>query len=362
MHCVPALQDELKKSLVLQALQKAGIHYIRDLTYHADGPRTGYRNRTDLVAAEIGGKLVLGAYKTRSHDVVETRACRILRQPLSRVVDCIVKQANQNRVPAYRSTPQYAGALRYVSFFANQDGDVLVDLVCKSANGAPPEWLKRLAHGLKTLKNICGVSYSLNDSPHNAIRIAPSQTIWGLERLPEKHGNITTFFSASGFTQLNTDVAAKIYGCARDWLTSKPAILWDLYCGAGAFGRTIQPYKALYGAEFSAQAIESAKFAARDDSFKTCFEVLDLEKTWPEHWPQPDVIVVDPPRKGLSMSVMTRLMQSHVPVILYMSCNPESFARNIAVMDKVFVLERIEAFDMMPQTKHVEVLGLLRRR
>ena len=362
MHCVPALQDELKKNLVLHALQNAGIQYIRDLTYHSDGPRTGYRNRTDLVAAEIGGKLILGAYKPRSHEVIETPTCRILRQPLNPVIQFIGKQANQHRIPAYRTTPQYAGALRYVSLFANDAGDVLVDLVCKSADGIKPEWLNKFAHTLKNFKAIKGVSYSLNDSPNNAIRTEPSQTIWGLVRLPEQHGHITTLFSASGFTQLNTHTAAQIYSCAKDWLPARPAIVWDLYCGAGAFGRTLQPYQALYGAEFSSQAIEAAKLSAQNESFKTHFEVLDLEKSWPQNWPQPDVILVDPPRKGLSTTVMNQLMQSQTPVIIYMSCNPESFAKNIAYMNKDFVLERIEAFDMMPQTKHVEVLGLLRRR
>ena len=362
MHCVPSLQDELKKSLVLNALQNAGIHYIRDFVFHSETTRLGYRNRTDLVAAEKKGKLILGAYKTRSHDVVETRGCRILRQPLNQVMAFIVNQANQHRIPACRTFAQYAGALRYVSLFANDTGNVLVDLVCKSADGLKPEWLHKFAHALKGFKAIQGVSYSLNDTPHNAIRTAPSQTIWGLDRLPEHHGSVVSYFSASGFTQLNTDVAAKIYAAARDWLPARPAILWDLYCGAGAFGRTVQPYKALYGAEFSSSAIDAARKVAQNDPFETHFEVLDLDKTWPENWPEPDVVLVDPPRKGLSTAVMSKLMQMHVPTILYMSCNPESFAKNVATLDKSFVLERIEAFDMMPQTKHVEILGLLKRR
>ncbi len=361
MHMSAKTQNAIKKNLVLDELHRAGITYIRDLAYHPSKETLHYRNRTDLVAAERRGKLVLGAYMTRSHEIVPTSLCSILRPPLNQVLTHVTETANCLGIQAYKPVCQYSGALRFVSMFANEHQEVLIDLICTSASGQMPTWLPRFAEGLMEFSPVRGVSFSINDSPNNAIRVAPSTVLAGVDRIPEKHGLMTSLFSASGFTQLNTQMAAKIYASARDWLVSSPHILWDLYCGAGAFGRTLQPVKSLYGAEFSPSAIQAAKKVSQNDAFETHFEVLDLEKQWPD-WPLPDVVLVDPPRKGLSRLVLEKLAQIRIPTVIYMSCNPETFAKNVASLSSTYVLERVEAFDMMPQTRHLEVLGLLRRK
>ncbi|MBQ4360032.1 MAG: 23S rRNA (uracil(1939)-C(5))-methyltransferase RlmD [Proteobacteria bacterium] len=360
MHIAPALQAKLKTDIVLNALKKAGIHYIQTLTFHTADETLGYRNRTDLVVTEMRGRLVLGSYKPRSHDVLPFKTCLILRSPLNNIITFVAKTANAQQIPAYKNVNQPRGALRYVSLFANDAGHVLVDLVCKSANAAAPDWLTAFAKALLDFPSIKGVSYSLNDSPNNAIRVAPSLTLCGETRLPEHHGRTVSRFAASGFTQLHSKVAAQIYHAAKDWLPASPKIAWDLYCGAGAFGRIVAPTQALYGAEFSPSAIQAAQEVAQNDPFQTHFEVLDLEKSWPG-WPRPNVILLDPPRKGLSPKVIQNLTAARVDTLIYMSCNPETMAQNIAALPD-YVIERIEAFDMMPHTKHVETLALLRHK
>ena len=361
MHVSDALEQKLKTQFVLNALQKAGVNYIHSLSFHSPAGTLNYRNRTDLVAAERGGRLVLGSYKPRSHDVIVTTFCPILRMPLNSIIKQVVRAANDLRIPACKPVVQISGALRYVSLFANENREVLVDLVCKSAAGYPPVWLESFAKRLMAFSPVRGVSYSLNDSPNNAIRVAPSQTICGVSRLTEHHGSTASLFSASGFTQLNTEIAAKIYQSAREWANMRANVVWDLYCGAGAFGRTFAPAKSLYGAEFSESAIEAARLVSQNDPFDTHFEVMDLEKVWPQ-WPEPDVVLVDPPRKGLSTNVIRHLLAMKPPAIFYMSCSPETFAQNVSALSESYVLERIEGFNMMPQTRHIELLGLLRKR
>ncbi len=361
MHILAQTQNQLKQQITLDALSKAGINYIRTVPFHPASQTLNYRNRTDLVAAQWNQKFCLGAYKNRSHDIVPIQFCHILRQPLNSVLRFIVKAANQHRIPAYRNELQSQGSIRYISLFANDQREVLVDIVCTSAQEHTPSWLNPFAHRLKDFSSICGVSYSINDSPNNAIRTEAAYTLWGKERLPEHHGNIISLFSASGFTQLNSQMAAEIYAAARDWLPSRPHVVWDLYCGAGAFGRTLHPSKKLYGAEFNAPAIEAARQTSKGDPFETHFEVINLETNWPD-WPLPDVLLLDPPRKGLSKLAIEKIKQTLFPTILYMSCNPASFASNVAELNDHYVLQRIEAFDMMPQTRHVEVLGMLCRR
>ncbi|MBQ9244421.1 MAG: 23S rRNA (uracil(1939)-C(5))-methyltransferase RlmD [Proteobacteria bacterium] len=360
MHISPALQAELKTNIVLDALKKAGINYIHKLLFHPADEPLRYRNRTDLVVAEMRGRLVLGSYKPRSHDILPTKQCIILRSPLNHIIAFVAKTANALQIPAWKNVNQPNGALRYVSLFANDAGHVLIDLVCKSAQSGEPAWLHGLADALLENASVKGVSYSLNDSPNNALRIAPSQTLTGVTHLTEHHGSTVSLFTASGFTQLNSDMAAKIYLSAKDWLPTRPKIAWDLYCGAGAFGRILSPLQALYGAEFSPSAIQAARQISQNDPFQTHFETLDLEQDWPD-WPRPNVILLDPPRKGLSPKVIQNLSASRVDTLLYMSCNPDTMAQNIAALPG-YVIERIEAFDMMPYTRHVEALALLRHK
>ncbi len=362
MHMSGELQAQLKRQYVLNCLHRAGLTYLRDIALNDAPIPLHYRNRSDFVAAEIRGKFILGSYKPRSHEALEIRRCPILRAPLSQVLSFITHTARKMNLRAARPSPSLTGTLRYVSLFANDRGHVLVDLVCQSAAGQKPAWIDDFAHALRGFFPIKGVSWSVNDSPHNAIRVEPSRRLWGLERIDEHYGDIAIPLSASGFTQLNSDVAAAIYQTARQWAGTQPDIAWDLYCGVGGFGRTMRPKRALYGAEFSPSAIQAAIQAASNAPFDTHFEVLDLEHQWPDTWPNPDVVLLDPPRKGLSQNVIQHLLTLRPPKILYMSCNPESFAQNAAQLAPHYVIDTLQAFDMMPQTRQVELLAMLYAR
>lgn len=362
MHINDETQAKMKQAFVKRALVRAGIAYLPDVPFVRADDVFHYRNRTDLVAAQYRGNFILGAYKPRSHDVAETKKCPILRPPLNQAIAFIVSAARRMRIFSATSGLIFAdGALRYVSLFANYQGKVLVDLVVTGARGKTPGWIRDFALKLKEFAPIAGVSFSINDSAHNAIRVAPSTVIWGVPSLEEKHGDIVSRFSASGFTQLNTDMAARIYRTAADWYGRKPHVVWDLYCGAGAFGRAFAPTEALFGAEFSPSAVRSATEMSANDGCKTRFEVMNLDTQWPRQWTVPDIICLDPPRKGLNANVIERLKAEGSPTVMYMSCNPATFARDLALLREKYVIAEISAFDMMPQTKHIEMLAMLRR-
>ena len=359
MHVSDGLQQKLKLGFVRDCLETAGIRHIREIPYHASPETIRYRNRTDLVFAEMRGRRVLGSYMARSHNIVPTKFCMVMRSPINQIAAYIVQCAEKRKIPAYKPVSQPGGALRYVSIFANTKGRAQIDLVCRSANGARPAWLDAFAKDLSHFTPVDSITWSINDSQNNAIHVAPSEVLWGSARIPEYHHSVQSLFAASGFTQLNTEIAAQIYETARDWFPQRPPVVWDLYCGAGAFGRTVHPGKQLFGAEFSASAIDAARAVSAKDPYTSRFDVMDLEKQWPVDWAEPDVILVDPPRKGLSRTVIEKLSRMRAPIV-YMSCNPATFAQNVAALAGKYVLDKLEAFDMMPQTRHVELLGLLR--
>ncbi len=363
MHMRDQAQASFKKQLVLDVLKKNGLHYIKDIEYVQAPNPLGYRNRTDLVAGVVRGRAILGSYEPRSHRILVTRRCPILRSPLTQAIAACVDVLNEQHIPIFELGRNMRGTLRYVSFFANDTGDVLIDFVTTSDAGREPTWVRRFANALQpAFANLRGVSFSMNDSANNAIRTNPSNQVWGEKVLKEHYGSLVTELSASGFTQLNSDVAAKIYADGRDWLQRDAHVVWDLYCGAGNFGRTVAPTHKLFGAEFSPSAIQTAQRLATNDPWQSTYEVLDLEKTWPQNWTRPDTILVDPPRKGLSASVIQQLCTMTGVDLIYMSCNPESFARNASQLDPYYIIERIAAYDMMPQTRHVELLAYFKPR
>ena len=165
MHIDDSTQAQMKRTAVERALAKAGITYIDEVPFVRADSVFHYRNRTDLVASEIRGRLVLGSYKPRSHDVIETKVCPILRPPLNQALAFIVSTARKMHIFASKPGVFFAtGALRYVSLFANAEGKVLVDLVVNSAYGKVPNWIRPFANKLKEFSPIVGVSYSINDS------------------------------------------------------------------------------------------------------------------------------------------------------------------------------------------------------
>ncbi|MFA5623707.1 MAG: 23S rRNA (uracil(1939)-C(5))-methyltransferase RlmD [Bradymonadales bacterium] len=353
MHMDAKLQAKHKLESVHNALKDAGIIHIQNIPYHESPRNLHYRNRSDWVVGKTRrGKIIIGAYAARSHDVVALSSCMVLRNELSVLLPSLAFLLNAVQIPVW---PEPAG-LRYISAFANQDGDVLLDFVFAAK---PPASFEDLCQRLRKDSAIKGISYSVNDSHNNAMRIAPSISVWGKECLPERLGRVYSELSASNFTQLNSDIASKIYEKARQW-AGRCRIVWDLYCGSGAMGRNIDVQKSLYGAELSARSIEQAKLSAKNDKFNTQFETLDLQNYWPS-FERANVILLNPPRKGLSPMVIHQLRQNPTRLI-YMSCNPQSFAQNARALSPILELTRLEAFDMLPQTLHVEVLGMFELR
>lgn len=168
------------------------------------------------------------------------------------------------------------------------------------------------------------------------------------------------------FFQTNTAVAAGLYRQARDWIHQiDPASLWDLYCGVGGFAlhgllRPDGTPREVLGVEVSAEAVESARAAAAELPGRPTFVAGDVTEHLQASTP-PELVVVNPPRRGIGADLAGWLESSGVEHVLYSSCNVDSLAADLARMPSL-VPVRARLFDMFPQTRHLEVLTLLRRR
>ncbi len=177
-------------------------------------------------------------------------------------------------------------------------------------------------------------------------------------------GGLDLHLRPGGFFQTNTAIAEGMYAQAREWVEeATPASVWDLYCGVGGFAlHAAAPGRAVLGVETSEQAVLSARRTAAEAGLADVeFAALDataFAETAAEH---PELVIVNPPRRGLGERLTTWLVASTVRTIVYSSCNVHSLERDLRALPG-FVARRVRVFDMFPQTAHSEVMVLLERR
>lgn len=224
------------------------------------------------------------------------------------------------------------------------------------------ESLDRIRLGLGDLKMFYVISVNLQPIPH-AILEGEEEIILSQESFITHHyGPLKVFYGPKSFMQTNLSVAGELYANARKWVQdlaiNKVA---DLYCGSGSFGLHLaSPHREVRGFEVSQEAILLATRATQEQDLKATF-LRALSETIMEQLVQfvPDLVVVNPPRRGLGDS-LDGLMKIKSPYLLYSSCSPESFRKDLETITKTYKPERCQLFDMFPHTHHFESLTLFK--
>ncbi len=358
MHLDDLTIREMKTARISKAL--AAFLPTPAITYHPSPRTLEYRNRGHFVAGrDAKGEAFLGAYAKRSHTIIPLDDCPVLR-PAAR---SLVRRAREWLSEPSLSIFPEPGGLRYVTLRASLQGEVLVDLVTTEER---PERLIPLATRLMSIPPTVGVSYSINRGTGNALRTAPSTSIVGKETILEEMGGTTLALTAASFSQLNAAVAGNMYAHAAS-MCPKVGTVWDLYCGAGGLGLTVLRSQSertvLYGADFAPTTTLLAGMNATPDTERAFFTTCDLSAKLPGFPVPPELVLLNPPRKGLDVPVHRFLEEaSSVHTVIYMSCNPSSFAADIARLRTVgFSPAEVHAYDMLPFTPHVELIAKLRR-
>ncbi len=353
MHLDATAQAAWKAEQVGQALQAQGL--APELSQAHGAPQgLAYRNRCNyVVCRRPQGGVRLGSFAPRSHQVADMDGCLVLLPHLAEVARKLRSLLVELAVPV---APEGEG-LRYVTVVGNPAGESLIELISSSA---APSWLPALSDLLRSISGVVGASHGVNASPGNSIRAeGPVALLWGREHIDLPLGRLVAPIRPSAFFQLNHAVAGAIY--ARIAALLQPmGCLWDLYCGVGSIGLNVAPQGHLFGAEAAPEAVALAQAAAARLGQPATFVACDLRQGLPQGWPTPDAIVVNPPRRGVDPALLAELAAAKAAPIVYMSCNPSTFARDARVLvDAGYRLSAVEIFDMLPQTGHVEVLGRL---
>jgi len=331
----------------------------------------GYRNRSKLVVARNDGRLVLGAYAPRSHDVVDTAGCRIAEPPLDDTATALAALLDQAGVAAYDERT-LIGDLRHVVLRASHDGRVLATWVTTRPLPDGPA----LASALRAARpEVVGVVEHVNRGRGNAIFAATTKddrVLAGQATIEDRvdvggrqRRAVRLRLSSGAFFQANRDVAALAYAAIADALAIQPdEHVVDAYCGIGGIALALAGAGAteVVGIEEHTGAVaDAAASAALNDIDNVRFVAGDVarELAAVDH---ADVVVLNPPRKGCALEVLAEVVRLAPRAIAYLSCDPHTLARDLArLATRGYRTIRVTPFDMLPHTPHVEALAILGR-
>ncbi|MBD3782149.1 MAG: methyltransferase domain-containing protein [Micrococcales bacterium] len=325
-------------------------------------PASHFRNKAKLVVGGRAGRPTLGILDPGGRGV-DLRRCGLYEPGLSATFDPLHRVLADHRIEPY-DVPGRRGELKYALLTHSPDGEHLVRLVVRSRSGL--EAVRRLLPDLRAaLPSARVVSVNLHPE-HKAVLEGEEEVVLTEEStLPMRVGDVTLHLGPRAFFQTNTSVAAALYAQARAWADDlEPSSVTDLYCGVGGFALHLAaPGRRVTGVETSEEAVAAARRSADEmGSVAPGLEVTFVSGDATTDVPgEPELVVVNPPRRGIGPALAARLDASSATHVVYSSCNVDTLARDLEAMPG---LEPVEGrvVDMFPQTRHVETVLLLRRR
>ena len=360
-------QLEKKREIVKKALRAYPTLSALEVPSIFSSPsQFGYRARVKLPVRRIQGKVVIGLYRPETHEVADASACPAHPEPVNRLIQFLKEAIAQLDIVPYDEAHD-TGQLRYIdirySFWQKQ---ALLTLVTRHMHFPQARDLIRELE--RRFPFLSGIVQNIHDKPGNAIWGERFHPLRGRDSLLEKMGPFRLCIPVYAFSQVNPVVARKIYETALEWagLTGQEIAL-DLYCGIGPISLYLASQaKLVIGIDENEGAINAAKQNARRNGYHNCrFFAGDAAEKLREvsvSHSQVNVIVVNPPRKGLSPEAFTALIVVKMAKLLYVSCDPMTLARDLdRLFHEGYVVRKVQSFDMFPQTDQVETIALLER-
>lgn len=325
----------------------------------------GFRTKAKMVVAGSVDQPTLGILDP-SGSGVDLRDCALHTPGIVAALPVLAELVTRAAVAPYDVAAR-AGELKHVLVTESPAGELMVRWVLRSTE-AEARIRKHLPWLLESLPRLRVVTLNLQPAPKAVIEGEREIVLTEHASLPMDVNGITLHLGPRSFFQTNTEVAAALYRQARAWVDEvAPVTLWDLYCGVGGFSLHLAaPGRTVTGIEISADAVAAAERGREDAGLspeQVRFAAGDATAYALRSEPakRPDLLLVNPPRRGLGRELAGWIEGSGVPHVLYSSCNPETLARDLGVMRSYQPL-RAQVLDMFPQTAHAETLVLLERR
>ncbi len=298
--------------------------------------------------------------------VVEIEKCHLQTEPTNELRNAIVDFCIKNNFPFY-DIKNHTGWLRNMMIRIATTGEWMANIMLRYDDEKMIKSLMNFV--LQSFPNITSVLYTINAKVNDSIYDLTPITYFGKGYIIEKLEDFSFIISPKSFFQTNTKQGEKLYSITKNFaeLTGTQT-LYDLYCGTGSIGIFCSKNaKKIIGVEAVPEAIEDAKKnAALNNLQQTYFFAGDVIKVcddifFAEHG-KADVVITDPPRAGMHEKLVAKLLEIEAPTVVYVSCNPATQARDLALLDAKYTVTKLQPVDMFPHTHHIENVVQLKLR
>ncbi|MDF7630075.1 23S rRNA (uracil(747)-C(5))-methyltransferase RlmC [Erwiniaceae bacterium L1_55_4] len=344
-----------KQSLLEQLLSQTAVAaYLPPVT----SALRGFRNKAKMVVSGSVERPIFGMV-ARDGEPVDLCDCPLYPASFAPIFDVLKPFIARAGLTPY-NVARKRGELKFLLLTESSQGGMMLRFVLRSTSKleqlrAALPWLQQQLPQLKVISaNIQPVHMAILEGDEE-IALTPDQA------LAECFNQVPLYIRPQSFFQTNPQVAADLYATARDWVAELPvSSMWDLFCGVGGFGlHCATPEMQLTGIEISAEAIACAQQSAEQLGLdKVSFAALDSTQFATSREQVPQLVLVNPPRRGIGAELCAYLSEMAPDYILYSSCNPSTMAQDIARLAD-YAVSRVQLFDMFPHTAHFEVLTLL---
>ncbi len=359
----------LKRDYVKNAFRKAGLPDVAVLDTRHTGRVTGYRNKAQYPTREIGGRVRAGFFAAKTHDLIPCESCQLQPEIFGEIARFITDFVDENGIKAY-DEQSGCGILRHIYLrIAERTGEIMVCLVI-NADGI--SCAKRFSSAIsERFPAVASVMLNINKKNTNVILGERFVCIGGKDHITDSLCGLSFEISAGSFYQVNHDGAELLYGLAKERAElSGNETVADLYCGAGTIGLSMADSAArIVGVEIVGEAVECARRNAEingiDNAYFFCGDASDTRGLLATAADTlggfcPDVVVIDPPRKGTTDQLVDYLDSLGVKKVVYVSCNPDTLARDCKwFADRGYSIGEVTPVDLFPGTGHVESVTLL---
>ena len=365
-HLSYEAQLRAKRAQVVDALTHIGkLPQIPVMeTLRAEEP-WNYRNKMQFPIGRNSGKIVIGCFAQGSHRIINTENCHIQRAENNDLANAAREIAEQLHIPVYNEDT-HKGVLRHIVGRVGRSNDLMAVIVTATKQLPRAKDFVRMMR--ERLPNLVSIHQNIQTYRNNVIMGRDTQLLWGRPTIIDSLGRLNFHISPRSFFQVNTRQAERLYEQALSYadLHGTETVI-DAYCGTGTITLFLaQKARKVYGIEIVQPAILDARKNARDNHIKNAeFIVGDATAVMPALYKQgirPDVVVVDPPRAGCTETVLRTFANMKPQRIVYVSCNPATLARDLAILKELgYLAQKVQPVDLFPQTSHVECVVLMSR-
>lgn len=324
----------------------------------------GYRNKLQMPLAKDESGIVSGFFSERSHRVIPVVECMLQPEIFSEIVAFVKEEAARLKISVYNEQA-HEGVLRHVFLRkGHYSGEICAVIVARRKT---PEMAKLAAALSKRFPDIKGVVLNINPDKTNVILGEREILLCGRAEISDTMCGVSVELSPKSFYQVNTPAAENLYRQAAKFAQPEGKVVLDLYCGAGTVGLSMADRaERIIGAEIVPEAVENARRNALNSGFANaefiCADAGEAARDLAEKGTSPDVILLDPPRKGCDENTLSACVKMSPERIVMISCNAATAARDCKYLaEHGYAVKKVRAFDLFPRTKHTECIVLVER-